>query len=174
MVRENILFVSTRNSCRSRMAEGILKNLAGYKYDCYSAGIMPKEINPYARQVMEEIGISMKESASHNISDYLGKKLFHNIIIIGRHADRLCPHIFPGMGERILWDINAPSGTECKESEKLARYRELRDHIEKRVKEWLEEQDKVTYRKSQLDYAIEEVERNGIESINVKWHHNQS
>ncbi|HRU33055.1 MAG TPA: arsenate reductase ArsC, partial [bacterium] len=54
---KKVLFICTHNSCRSQMAEGLLKTLYGGYYESYSAGLEATEVNPYAIRVMKEIGI---------------------------------------------------------------------------------------------------------------------
>ncbi|MEN6620723.1 MAG: arsenate reductase ArsC [Smithella sp.] len=66
-----ILFLCTGNSARSQMAEALLRKYKGDEYDVYSTGLEPKDVNPLARQVMQEIGVSLEGQYSKHVSDTL-------------------------------------------------------------------------------------------------------
>ena len=67
MKKQTVLFLCTHNSARSQMAEGLLNTLFKSKYHAFSAGISPKEVNPYAIEVMKELGIDISDNRSKSI-----------------------------------------------------------------------------------------------------------
>lgn len=67
MNKKRVLFLCTRNSARSQMAEAILRRLAGHNYDVFSAGTHPKDVNPRTRDIMKEIDIDIGAQASKNV-----------------------------------------------------------------------------------------------------------
>ena len=140
MKKANVLFLCTGNSVRSQMAEAFLRKYAGDKLEAYSAGIRPIGIIPYTRRVMEEIGISLEGQNSKHVDEYIGKIDFAYLITVCAKAEKQCP-VFPGSGKRIHWDLEDPAGQKGTEEEKLQKYREVRDQIDKCIKEWLSKQD---------------------------------
>jgi arsenate reductase len=122
------------------MAEAFLRKYAGDKFEAYSAGIRPIGIIPYTRRVMEEIGISLEGHHSKHVDEYIGKIDFVYLITVCANAEKQCP-AFPGSGKRIHWDLEDPVAQIGAEEEKLQKFREVRDQIDKRIKEWLSKQD---------------------------------
>ncbi len=140
MKRANVLFLCTGNSVRSQMAEAFLRKHADDKFKAYSAGIRPIGIIPYTIRVMEEIGISLEGHHSKHVEEYIGKIDFAFLITVCAHAENQCP-VFPGSGKRVHWDLEDPAAQKGTEEEKLKKFREVRDQIDKRIKEWLSMQD---------------------------------
>ena len=66
-MKKKVLFICTHNSARSQMAEGLLRTLYGNRYEAYSAGIEPLSVNPYAVEVMKELGIGLSKHRSKSI-----------------------------------------------------------------------------------------------------------
>ncbi len=120
------------------MAEAFLRNLAGEKYEVFSAGLHPGVVNPLTIKVMEEIGISMAGAYSKPLSLFIGKKDFDFLITVCDHAAEACP-IFPGAGTRLHWSFEDPAGFSGSESEKLGKFRAIRDQIKQRIITWLNE-----------------------------------
>ena len=69
--RKQVLFLCTHNSARSQIAEGLLNALYGNEYQAFSAGIKPTHVNPYAIEVMKEIGIDLSTHSSKSITDLI-------------------------------------------------------------------------------------------------------
>ena len=137
MSKAKVLFLCTGNSARSQMAEAFLKKWGGDRYDAYSAGTEPKGINPYTDRVMKEVGASLGGQYSKHIKEYMGKIHFAYVITLCDEAERSCPAIFPGMGQRLHWSFEDPAAIMGSDDEKLAKFREVRDQIEWTIKEWL-------------------------------------
>ena len=135
----NVLFLCTGNSCRSQMAEGWLRKLAGERFEVYSAGLEPHGINPYTITVMEELGIDMNDHSSDHLDKYKGEIDFDFLITVCGNADERCPY-FPGMGTRLHWPFEDPAAFVGPEDETLAAFRTVRDQIKEKIQAWLEEQ----------------------------------
>ena len=138
MNKIRVLFLCTTNSARSQMAEAFLRSYAGDRYEAYSAGVKPKEIHPLTRKVMDEISIDISGQHSKALKDYMGKIHFGYLITVCSEADAKCPTTFPGMGQRVRWELEDPAQFVGTEEEKLKRFREIRDEIGKKVEEWVD------------------------------------
>jgi len=134
-----VLFLCTGNSARSQMAEAFARHYAGDALEAYSAGLEPKGVHPLTVKVMEEIGIDMRAHTSKPLSDFLGKIHFSYLITVCGQADKNCPAVFPGMGRRLHWGFEDPAAATGDEEERLKKFREIRDLIQARVREWLRE-----------------------------------
>ena len=135
--KTRVLFLCTGNSCRSQMAEALLRKYAGDRFDVYSAGLEPKPIHPMTVQVMDEIGLDISGQASKTLSQYAGKVHFGYLITVCSNAEEKCP-IFPGMGIRLHWPFEDPASFEGSQDEKLVKFREVRELIDQQVQYWLE------------------------------------
>lgn len=135
-----VLFLCTGNSARSQMAEAFLRKYGGEKYEAHSAGLEPKGLHPLTSQVMSEIGMDVSEQRSKGVDEYLGKVLFLYLITVCDDADKNCPTPWPGISNRMHWSFEDPAAFEGTEEEKFAKFRQVRDQIEKRIKDWLTEQ----------------------------------
>jgi len=140
MSRVKVLFLCTGNSARSQMAEAFLRKYGGDEFEAHSAGLEPKGINPYTERVMKDVGISLSAQYSKHIREYMGKVHFGYVITLCDEAEKSCPAIYPGMGQRLHWSFEDPAAFVGSDDEKLAKFREVRDRIEQQIKEWLEEQ----------------------------------
>jgi arsenate reductase len=139
MNKTRVLFLCTGNSARSQMAEGFLRKFGADHFEAHSAGLEPAGVNPFTIRVMEEIGIDMGGHRSKSLTEYLGKVHFGYLITVCSNADKKCPAVFPGMGQRLHWPFDDPAAAKGSDEDKLAKFREVRDQIEKRIKEWLSE-----------------------------------
>jgi arsenate reductase (thioredoxin) len=140
MNKIKVLFLCTGNSARSQMGEAFLRSYAGDRYQAYSAGIEPKEIHPLTKKVMAEIGIDISSQYPKSLKDYMGKMHFGYLITVCSEADERCPSVFPGMGQRLHWDLEDPAKFKGSDEETLNKFREIRDQIELRVHSWIESQ----------------------------------
>ncbi len=134
--KPRVLFLCTGNSARSQMAEAFLRYYAGDQFEVHSAGLDPKGINPMTVVVMEEIGISMSDHTSKGVTVYLGKMLFQYLITVCDKAEQNCPTMWPGVNQRLHWSFEDPATFEGSEEAKLAKFREVRNQIEQKVKDW--------------------------------------
>ena len=134
-----VLFLCTGNTARSQMAEAFLKKYAGDRFEVYSAGYEPKEINPYTVKVMEEAGFDLSGQYAKGVGDFLGKMDIRFLIIVCDRAEETCPKTFPGILHRFFWPFEDPAACPGTEAEKLAKFREIRDKIHNRIQVWLKE-----------------------------------
>ncbi|MBA3426030.1 MAG: arsenate reductase ArsC [Rubrobacteraceae bacterium] len=136
--KARILFLCTQNSARSQMAEGLLRHLAGDRFEVYSAGISPSgEIHPYAIRAMEEVSVDVGDQYPKGLRTYLGKVGFNYLIIVCARAEKDCPKTFPGVGTTLTWIFDDPRGEDVSEGERLEKFREVRDEIEMKIRDWL-------------------------------------
>jgi arsenate reductase len=140
MNRIKVLFLCTGNSARSQMAEAFLRKYGGDRFEVYSAGLEPKEIHPYTREVMKEIGINLTGQRSKHLSEYLGQIHFGYLITVCAQAEEQCPAVFPGMGQRLHWAIDDPAAFDGTDAQILGKFRQVRDEIDSRIQFWLQEQ----------------------------------
>ena len=141
--RPNVLILCTGNSCRSQMAAGFLRQLAGNRFDVFSAGTDPAErVHPLAVEVMAERGIDISGKKPTDVGEYLGRLAVRYLIIVCQGANEKCPRIFPGMLNRLFWPFDDPAAFEGTEAATLEKYRTVRDQIEARIREWLAELSK--------------------------------
>jgi len=134
-MKKKILVLCTGNSCRSQMAEGYLRHLAGNIFDVTSAGLAPSVVNPGAIQVMAEDGIDISSHSSKNV-DLFTEQEFDYIITVCDNAKERCP-IFPGSGKRIHWSFRDPAEAAGSEQEVLAVFRTVRDQIKEKLTEFV-------------------------------------
>lgn len=140
MSKQRVLFLCTGNSARSQMAEAFLRKYGGEIFEPYSAGLEPKGVNPLTIRVLDEVGIDISNQTSKSLDTYLGKTSFQYLVTVCDDADQNCPTGLPGIQERMHWSFEDPARFEGAEEEKLARFREVRDLIEQKVREWIAEQ----------------------------------
>jgi len=134
MMRKRVLFLCTGNSCRSQMAEGFLRHIAGDRFEVFSAGVKPTQVNPLAIKVMAEAGIDISKHRSKSAMEFLGQQ-FDYIITVCDNAKQTCP-VFPGKHEKIHWDLEDPAEAQGSEEERIVVFRKIRDEIRKKIEEW--------------------------------------
>jgi arsenate reductase len=129
--KARVLLLCTHNSARSQMAEGLLRHLAGDRFESMSAGTEAARVRPLAIRAMEEIGIDISEQESKTLERYLGESLDY-VITVCDEANEACP-FFPGAQSRLHWCFEDPSKAEGSEEERLVVFRRVRDGIRVRV-----------------------------------------
>jgi arsenate reductase len=137
MPKQNVLFLCTGNSCRSILGEALLRARAGERFDVYSAGTMPKGVHPFTVQVLQEIGLDTSALRSKDVKEVLGRLTAHYVIVVCHDAQESCPRIFPGMGERLFWPFDDPPAQVGTDEQRLAKFREVRDQIDRKIQDWL-------------------------------------
>ena len=128
------LFLCTHNSARSQMAEGLLRQLAGDRFEVHSAGTDATHVRPLAVKAMNEIGIDISDHKSKTLDQYLGES-FDHVITVCDDANEACP-FFPGAPNRLHWSFEDPSQAEgegSSQEEQLAVFRSVRDRIRERI-----------------------------------------
>ena len=140
MDKKKVIFICTGNSCRSQMAEGLLRHMAGNKFKVYSAGSHPSRLHPASVAVMAEWNIDIAHHTSEPINDYLETGI-DIVITVCDNAKQICP-TFPGNVKRIHWGLDDPYHGLSAEPEDLLPYRGIRDELKDRIKVFLTEQNK--------------------------------
>lgn len=135
MAKPKVLFLCTGNSCRSQMAEGLLRDLAGDRFDAASAGTHPAGLNPRAVEVMIEIGIDISGQRSKPVDEFLAQP-FDYVITLCDTARDACP-VFPGAASRLHWSFQDPAAAQGSTGERLAVFRRVRDQIAARIQSFL-------------------------------------
>ena len=121
----------THNSARSQMAEGLLRQLAGNRFEAHSAGTEATHVRPLAVRAMDEVGVDISGQESKTLDRYLGEP-FDYVVTVCDDANEACP-VFPGAKNRRHWSLPDPSAAEGTEEERLAVFRSVRDGIRDRV-----------------------------------------
>ena len=135
-LKKKILFVCTGNSCRSQIAHGLLNNIAGGKYDVFSAGLSPNKVHPMAIEVMKEIDIDISHHTSDHLDDYLDKDV-DVVITTCDDANESCP-FFPGNVMRLHWSIDDPFESWNVEKSNIQLFRDTRNKIEEKIRSFLD------------------------------------
>lgn len=123
-----VLILCTGNSCRSHMAEGILRNAAGDLLNVQSAGSKPAGyVHPLAIKVMAEIGVDVSGHHSKHMNEFLTQNV-HTVITVCGNADQVCP-LYPGQVSRYHWGFDDPAHAKGTNEEILREFRRVRDQI---------------------------------------------
>jgi arsenate reductase len=129
--KARVLFLCTHNSARSQMADGLLRHLAGDRFEAMSAGTEATRVRPLAIRAMEEVGVDISGQESKTLDRDL-EVTFDHVITVCDDANEACP-FFPGTRERLHWSFKDPSRAEGSEEERLAVFRRVRDGIRDRL-----------------------------------------
>jgi arsenate reductase len=123
-----VLILCTGNSCRSHLAEGLLRAAAGDALRVASAGSKPAGyVHPLAVRAMAEIGLDLAGHRSKHLDEFLAEKVETVITVCGK-ADQVCP-TFPGQVNRHHWPFDDPAHATGTEEEQLAVFRRVREEI---------------------------------------------
>jgi arsenate reductase len=118
-----VLFVCTGNSARSVMAEALLRQHGGDRFEAFSAGTEPKGINPLTLRVLTEAGIDASWARSKSVTEFAGQT-FDYVVTVCDQARQTCP-VFPGVHESLHWGYEDPAEAEGTEQERLAVFRRV-------------------------------------------------
>jgi len=122
------------------MAEAFANLLGKGEMIAESAGLEPGELNPFVVEVMKEKSIDISKNRTKSVFDFyrLGKKYHYIVTVCDETGGEKCP-IFPGVNERLHWPFDDPSSFKGTNEEILERTRQVRDKIERKVREWIKE-----------------------------------
>ena len=130
--KKRVLILCTGNSARSQMAEGLLREMGGDRFEVESAGVSPSRVRPEAVEAMREIGVDISGHRSKSADEFTGRQ-FDYIITVCDNARETCP-VFPGNAERIHQSFeDPPAPGAAGPEETMATFRRVRDEI----REWL-------------------------------------
>jgi arsenate reductase len=128
MEKQTVLFICSYNSVRSQMAEGLLRARCGDRFEVFSAGLATAGINPYALQVMKEIGIDISHQPSRSLNSFSGKN-FDYVITLCDRVPLATSQVIPS-GERVYHrGFSSPSETRKDKDAVIEEFRTLRDDI---------------------------------------------
>jgi arsenate reductase len=125
--RKGVLILCTGNSARSQMAEGLLRNLAGDRFEVASAGVAPTQVRQEAITVMRELGIDISHHHSKSVDEFVNQP-FDYVITVCDNANEQCP-VFAANTKRIHWSFEDPAAAQGDEQSRLAVFRRVRDEI---------------------------------------------
>ncbi|HYT48941.1 MAG TPA: arsenate reductase ArsC [Pyrinomonadaceae bacterium] len=131
MKKRRVLILCTGNSARSQMAEGLLRQMAGDRFEVASAGVAPTNVRPEAIAVMREIGLDISHHRSKSVDEFL-TQAFDYVITVCDNANEQCP-TFPGSTKRIHWSFEDPAAVVGYEVTRLNVFRRVRDQIKARL-----------------------------------------
>ena len=135
-MKPKVLILCTSNSCRSHLAEGLLRQAAGDFLDVHSAGSKPAGyVHPHAVTVMQEIGIDISQHHSKSLAEFLDQDI-ETVITVCGNADKACP-MFPGLVERLHWPFEDPAHATGSEEDRLKVFRRVRDQIRKTFEDYV-------------------------------------
>jgi len=141
-MKRRVLFLCVTNSCRSQMAEGFLKAMGGGQFEVFSAGVKATSVHPLAKRVMSESGIDISGQESRTVAEFSGQEFDFTITLCGQGSKSVCP-VFPGkVGNRLHWDFLDPAEAEGTEEDRLEVFRNVRNQIEARLREFVKEAKK--------------------------------
>lgn len=130
MNKPTILILCTGNSCRSHLAEGLLRRALGDRFTVASAGSNPAGyVHPLGIKAMAEIGIDISSHTSTHMNDFLGQDV-ETVITVCGNADQACP-MFPGQVNRHHWAFDDPAHATGTEDEIMNVFRRVRDEIQR-------------------------------------------
>ena len=142
-IKPTILILCTGNSCRSHMAEGILKSVAGDILNVQSAGSDPTGyVHPLAIKALGEIGIDISSNTSKHMNEFL-KQDVETVITVCGNANQACP-VYPGQVNRFHWPFDDPAKAEGSETEIWKTFLKIRDEIQKTFSNYGEQRIKLT------------------------------
>ena len=133
-MRKRVLFLCTGNSARSQMAEGLLRSIAGDRFEVFSAGTLTKGLHPLAIEAMRNVDIDISSQVSKDVRTFEGQQ-FDYVITVCDRARQACP-VFPGAAP-IHWGLDDPAEATGSRDEQLETFERTRDEILKRVRGFL-------------------------------------
>ena len=136
--RTKVIFICTGNSCRSQMAEGLLRYMAGDRFEVFSAGSHPSHLHPASIIVMAELGIDISNHSADSIDEYLDKDI-DIVISVCDNARQVCP-VFSGDVQQIHWSIDDPFHGWGAEPSDLLPYREIREILKDRLESFINQE----------------------------------
>ena len=135
MNKRRVLILCTGNSARSQMAEGLLREMAGDRFEVFSAGTRPAGLNPNAVAAMAEIGIDIAGHRSKAADEFAGRE-FDYVITVCDNAREACP-VFPGHGKKLHHSFEDPAAASAERQPEV--FRRVRDQIGVWLREFVNE-----------------------------------
>ena len=121
------------------MAEALLRQHAGDRFDVASAGLEPRAIDPMTLDDLREVGIDTSGLRSKGTEEFLGKAAVRYAVVVCDRAQANCPRFFPFTGENLYWPFEDPVPFVGSVEERRAKFRVVRDRIDEQIYRWLKE-----------------------------------
>jgi arsenate reductase len=122
------------------MAESILRELAGERFMAASAGLCPSPIHPMTLRVLNEAGLDTSALRPKDVAEFLGKAAVRYAITLCRVEEENCPHVYPFALQILYWPFEDPTQAEGSEEQRLQAFRNVRDQIRERLRQWLRDE----------------------------------
>jgi arsenate reductase len=135
--KKGVLFLCVANSARSQMAEGLARAIAPKGVEIYSAGSSPANVNSYAQQVLQEIGIDISSHRSKSVDDIPTDRIGTVVTLC---EEEVCP-VFPGEVNRYHWPHPDPAAAVGSAEEVRESFRRVRNQIREKISQLFEEED---------------------------------
>ncbi len=129
-----VLFLCIGNSCRSQMAEGLLRHLAGERFEVESAGTIPCFVHPRAIEVMGELGVDISGQRSKHVQEFQGQSFDYVISLCGENN---CPSFIGKTDTSLHWPFPDPISASGTEEKVLGEFRTVRDAIRTKLEEFI-------------------------------------
>jgi arsenate reductase (thioredoxin) len=130
-MKKRVLFLCTGNSARSQMAEGLLRHIAGDKYEVFSAGTHARGLHPFSVEAMRDLNVDISGQSSKDVSTFIDQT-FDYVITVCDRAKQACP-VFPG-SVPIHWGFDDPAEAPGSREAQLRAFRRVRDEILNRIR----------------------------------------
>jgi arsenate reductase (thioredoxin) len=130
MSKRRVLILCTGNSARSQMAEGLLRSMAGDRFEVFSAGTKPVGLNPNAVSALADVGIDISGNRSKSVNEFSDQQ-FDFVITVCDNAREACP-VFPGPGKRLHHSFPDPAAAPAGSQPEAFRV------VRKQISEWLQ------------------------------------
>jgi len=137
-IKTRVLFLCTRNSCRTQIAEAFLREMTGDEFEIVSAGSEASRLDPDAVAAMQEVGIDISSARTKVVDPYLRERFHFVITLCDREKERSCP-IFPGAIWRQKWTIESPEALEEAGFDHGPAVRHVRDAIRHHIVQFVAE-----------------------------------
>lgn len=132
-MKHRVLFLCVHNAARSQLAEGLLRKMAGDRFDVYSAGSEPSHISPYAVRVLHDEGIDASGQYSKSMQQFVSQPFDYVITLCD---EEVCP-VFPGAAQRLHWGLPDPLAAEGDSFERLQAFRDTADALKQKLAEFV-------------------------------------
>lgn len=136
MQKQSVLILCTSNSARSQMAEGLLRHMAGDRFNVESAGTTASFVRPQAIAAMKEINIDISGHRSKLLDVFL-ETPFDHVITVCDEAGQKCP-LFPGLAKRMHWSFEDPANANVPAEAVAEVYRRVCDQIAEKLRAFID------------------------------------
>ena len=133
--RIKVIFICTGNSARSQMAEAILRNEAGDRFEVVSAGVTPRPVDPRTVNALAKVGLDISAAVSKPVGMFLGRR-FDYVITLCDRARITCP-VFPGGRETLHWGLDDPTERQGTEAEQAAAFDRVLTELSGRLRRFI-------------------------------------